>query len=142
MDWILSNAAKRAIVASLVAAEPEDPAAGIWNGAKMGLFQGEFVPNANQVLGDLDVADFTGYALSSAIVWGAAYSEEDGTARTEGASKQFTATDSTVTNSVTGAYIVAADGTTLLATKRYDEAKVMNGVGDAIIEIPEFELSL
>lgn len=102
------------------------------------LFKNNFTPNPDQVLGDLEEADFTGYAASSAVTWGTVFTNSDGFAEVIGSTKQFTATGSAVTNVVYGYYATNAAGDTLYWAERFSTPREMDEGADAIPIVPRY----
>lgn len=111
------------------------------DGVKVGLFQNDFNPTTLTVLADLNPADFHGYALSSAVVWGAPYYDQAGVPTVAGGQKQFTATTPLAGSQVIyGYYLVDGAGTTLIAAARFETPLNILVVGNAIIVVPTLQL--
>lgn len=136
-------AAPVVVVQDLVVAQPQainsltaltvaGPTAGPFNGAKVGLFTNSIVPTPSNVLADFTQADYTGYALSSAVVWTAVEISQDG--RPQAVSQLFTfAPSNAVTpNTVRGIILVDGAGTTLLASSLFSTPVGLNGPTDAL----------
>lgn len=140
LSIVIPSTTMRLIQAGLAAAEPEDPAAGLFNGALIKLFQNDITPTKATALADLHVATFTGYANSSAVVWGAPLTDENGVTTVTGGSKQFTASDGVVPNTIYGWYATNAGGSVLLFSCRYDEPIEINSAADGVVVLPEFNL--
>ena len=100
------------------------------------LYQNDYTPNPDTVLADFTEATFDGYAASTAIVWGATFTNSVNQAETVGDVKQFTATGATTPNLIYGYYLVS--GATLKGGEKFDSPVPVNGVGDAVIVIPRF----
>lgn len=129
---VIPNPQRRAIVDGLTA---EDA---LLNGAIAKLYQNDYQPTPQSVLGDFTVATFAGYASSSAIVWGPAFTDTLDQAQTVGSVKQFNCNASTTPNVIYGYYITSGDGMTLLFAERFAEAQAINGVGDSVVLVPRF----
>lgn len=110
-----------------------------FDGAVLNLFKNNFVPSAGMSLGDLTIADFTGYGPSSTVVWDAAAYLPDGTAIIAGDKKVFTVgATPTVLNTIYGWYLTNAGGTVLLAARRLDTAVVLSGAGQVVEVVPTY----
>lgn len=105
------------------------------------LFQNDINPDRFTTLDDFEEADFSGYAAGSAMTWSNAITDENGISRIFGGAQQFLATATTVTNTVYGWYVVAADGTTLLASERFATPSQVNAIGDGVALVPVFSES-
>lgn len=99
-------------------------------------------PVKDVVVGDLEEADFDGYALSAAVVWGAPFHDVNGNVMSTAQKLQFLCTGSTTPNSVTGAALVKADKSEVYAVDLFldengDPAPVtMDDNGDALDYVP------
>jgi hypothetical protein len=112
---------------------------GLFEGAKVGLFKNDFIPTRTTALADLTVADFTGYALSSAITWGTAYQDPTIGPVVLGSLKVFAAADPiTNSNVIYGYYVVNAAGTALLWAERFAATRIVSAPGDAVPVLPAF----
>jgi hypothetical protein len=95
-------------------------ATAILDGAKVALFQNNLNPDKDTQLADITPADFTGYATSSAVVWGTPGFNLAGDAVVAAGSKQFQAgSPATVANVIYGWYLVDTTGLILLASDRF-----------------------
>src|SRR6185503_17176352 len=95
----------------------------------------EITPSENLELADLTVATFNGYALSSAVVWGTPFINEDNLPQVLGDITQFTAGSGSPSNMpevVQGWYLVDAAGTGLLAAELFDEPVEIAAEGEAV----------
>lgn len=99
-----------------------------------------FVPNGSMTYAEFAAAEanFSGYARSAVVVWGAAFKDDANRGVLMGDSKQFTATAATVGNTVTGYAILDAAGTGLLWAELFDTPRVVDESGDAIIVVPKY----
>lgn len=108
-------------------------------GAKLGLYKDLITPTPNLTLAELPVADYTGYAVSAAVVWNPAVEDSSDEPYLLGASKTFTPGDDVVPNTIRGVYCVNAAGTDLLWV-----ANLANPVsikaGEPLTIIPTFSL--
>lgn len=113
------------------------------DGAKVMLFKNDIVPTKATVLGDLVAADFSGYAISSAVVWGTPFIDANGNATVQAASVQFTQTADTVSNTVHGWGLVGDPGGTpfLAAVERFATPVAMLEAADGLVVDPTFQLS-
>lgn len=116
-------------------------AMGRYDGAVVRLFKNDITPDRTTVLADLTEADFAGYAASSAVVWGAVFSDENDAANVVGGSKQFQASGPvSPAQQIYGYYVTNAAGDTLYWAERFDQPKEVNGAEDAIIVVPGLKL--
>lgn len=113
------------------------------DGAKVMLFQNAIVPDKDTELADLDVATFSGYAVSAAVVWGTPYLDANGVATVQAGSVQFTQSAITVTNTVYGWALVGDPAGTpyLICAERFDSPIAMLEVSDGIVVSPSFQLA-
>lgn len=136
-----SNAELRAILARLVAVAPGAADAGRFNGAKMILFKNDLTPGQATELADLTVPEFTGYAMSAAIVWGAAFTNDLGNAQVVGGTIQFTVTTPFATaETIFGYGVVNAAGDGLLWCERFATPIDISAAGQAIPVVPSYVL--
>jgi hypothetical protein len=90
------------------------------DGALLKLFKNDISPNRETVVGDFTAADFTGYAPSAALVWGAPYALPSGQPIVTAGSVLFQAGNPlTVPGLAYGWYMTNAGGTVLLASLRF-----------------------
>lgn len=129
---VLPNAQRRAVVDGLTA---ED---GLLDGVIAKLYQNDYTPTPQSVLADFTVATFAGYASSSAITWGPAFTDSLDQAQAVGSVKQFNCNASTTPNVIYGYYITSGDGATLIFAERFAEPQAINGVGDSVVLVPRF----
>lgn len=118
-------------------------AEGEWNGALLALIQEleePYTPSSTMTFAGLELAEatFTGYARSTAIVWGTAYADANKRAVLAGGSKQFSATGSAVSNVVTGYAVINAAEDDVLWAELFDEPRLMDENADALIVIPKY----
>lgn len=119
MSFQLTKAAGRTMLTN--AAQAGAGAAGILNGAILGLIAADFAQSDDLVLADLIEAAFTGYARSATVTWGAAYqSGELVMPYMQGDSKVF-GPCTALPETIYGVMYLNAAGNTLLATEKYDE---------------------
>lgn len=129
---ITNVAIRRAILAILVATD------GFLDACKVHLFKNNINLSPSNVVGDFEEANFTGYAVSSVIVWGAPYTAANQFAEVQGGTKQFNATGDTVGNTVYGYYVTDTAGTGLKYAERFDEGIPMTEAGRSIVVNPKF----
>lgn len=110
----------------------------LFDGAKLHLFQDAPAITPEIVIGDLVECDFTGYATSSAIVWGAAhYLPTDLSPVVNGDVKPFTTGDpATLLNTVKGWYVTDGAGTVLLAARQFDAEIILSGPSQGFGVLP------
>lgn len=133
---VVPNALRRAILAELV------DVGNFLDGCCVRMFSNDVSPGPETVIGDLTECTFTGYAASSAIVWGAPYTDTLGVAHVTGGSKQFTQTADTVNNIAYGYYVTTTGGSPALKyAVRFDEPVAFNGPGVAKVVVPDFPYS-
>jgi hypothetical protein len=107
-------------------------------GAVVKLYKNDITPDQTTVLADFDEADFTGYAASAAITWGAAFTDILGLTHLIGDIKTFTLSALTTVNTVYGYYIT--NGADLIAASRFDVAQSMTFIGAVTHVLPTFEV--
>lgn len=110
-----------------------------WDGAKVHLYKAPVAIGPGMVLADFTAvaADFTGYTASAAVVWAAAFYQEDGTPVLTADLKTFTVGSPVVTtNTVYGYYLTDSAGTTLLWARQFDAPVVMGIAGQSLEVIP------
>jgi len=100
------------------------------------LFQNDVTPTRDTVIGDLDIATFTGYTSPAAVVFGDPFINSEGNAEVLGGQVQFTQTGTTITNTVYGYYVTDTAGTKLLAAERFATPRTMDAANKAIIIVP------
>lgn len=127
MSLVITRAAQIAALDN--AGQAAAGAAGVFNGAKLGLIKADFSALDTLALADLEEADFTGYALSAAITWAAAgYSLDADAPLKVGDLKTFTCNGATA-NTIFGMMVVNGAGDTLLATEKFAApVGVVNGI--------------
>lgn len=111
------------------------------NGCKIKLFKSNIVPTPATPLSAFDEADFSGYAVSSAVVWGTPYYQSDGTAIVVGGAKTFTvANPATTPNVVYGYFVVNGAADTLLFSERFSSSVNMATPGQGLTVEPVFSI--
>lgn len=116
-------------------------ATNLLDGVKVILFKNAAALSIYSTLADLIEADFTGYARSSAIVWGTAYVNPNQQAQVTGGSKQFNCSGATVTNTIYGwAIIIDSTVDILVAAELLPQPVTMTGVGNAVVITPYYTL--
>lgn len=110
------------------------------DGAKVGLYQNNIVLGPGTVLADLTVADFTGYALSAAVVWGTPFVDAANKCIVTADEKEFLATSPfTTSNTVYGYYIVDGAGTTLLYAEAFTTPRQITAAFQGLTVLPRFD---
>lgn len=89
------------------------------DGATLGLFKNDVTPNVATVLGDLIIADFSGYAAIVIAAWGAPYVGPGNRVEADGPSQQFNHSGGAVPNDVYGWFLIDTVGGALLALERF-----------------------
>jgi hypothetical protein len=118
MDLVSNKTTDLAILTELTAAD------GVFDGAKIALYQNDVTPTPLTVIGGLTEATYTGYA-QKAIVWAAPSDTAGGTAEVIGTiAAAFRPTATTTGNVIYGLMIVTAGGALLLSA-RLDESRAM-----------------
>jgi hypothetical protein len=111
------------------------------DGVKCGLFKNDYAPTTLTALADLNPADFHGYALSAALVWGVPYYDQSGVATVVSGDQQFTATTPLAGPQIIyGYYIVDGAGAVLIAAARFDTPVNIIIVGNAVVVVPTIQL--
>lgn len=113
----------------------------ILDGVTIKLYQNDFVPGPDSVLGDFTVATFTGYATSAEIAWAGPVNADDGTPELVGQRLIFTATDAAEPNTIYGYYALDSGGA-LLWAERFDEAQNVSIAGDSVIFVPRVSVEM
>jgi len=130
---VIPNSEWNAILTELIAS------GNAWDGSKVHLFKTNVNPSPNMVIADLVEADFTGYAASSAIVWGTPGYLPDGTAAVVGGGKTFTVGSTpSILNTIYGYYVTDSAGTVLLFARKFDAAVVLSAAGQFVIVLPSY----
>lgn len=110
-----------------------------WNGAIVHLYKTLIAITPNLVIGDLDEADFTNYAASSAVVWGAAHYDPLGTPVVAGDAKAFnTGVAPTVFNTIYGYYLTDGAGTKLIFARQFDNPVILTQANQGFEVIPSY----
>lgn len=110
-----------------------------FDGAKIKLWHNDYVPTKDSVIADFTICDFTGYATSSAIVWGGPLLNGDGEPVILSDLKLFTGgTPFTVSNTVYGYMVTDGAGTKLLWSERFDNAIIVAATGQTVPVIASF----
>jgi hypothetical protein len=99
----------------------------------VGLFQNNIVPNLTTTLGDLTVADFTGYAPVTVTAWDATHLDPiTGEPVIESTTPLvFTQTGTTIVNTIYGLYLEDGSGN-LLSAEKFDTPIQMDTTGKQI----------
>lgn len=111
---------------------------GPYDGAVVRLFKNDIEPHAGMLLADLTEADFSGYAASSEIVWGPAFTNSANEAVVVGDTKQFNHSGGATANTVYGYYVTNTAGTVLHFAERRNPVETMSKSGDAVLVVPKF----
>jgi hypothetical protein len=109
-------------------------------GAVLHLSVTNFTPNQNTVLADFTEATFTGYAPSSAVVWGAPFLDAAGDAVSVGSAKTFVQTGVGVVNIVYTWYLETALGA-YLCGGALDTPVNFAAMGDGVTLVPTFKFT-
>ena len=132
-DMVSNNLGELAALADVVA--------GDLDGALVALWKNNITPSRNSTLADLGEADYTGYAASAAVVWGAPFLNANGDGQVVGGNKQFQPTGTTTTCEVYGYWLEPTAGSTtpVLAVK-FSSPVPMTGPLSALIVTPSFTM--
>jgi len=106
-------------------------------GAILHLSTTDIIPDQDTELADFTECDFTGYAASSAIVWGSAYLDATGNGTSAGTAKTFVATGSTITNIAYTYYVTTALGAYLFGGRLLVPVNFAEA-GDGVTLLPTF----
>lgn len=113
---------------------------GPFNAAVVKLFQNDYTPTVDSVVGDFTEADYTGYAASAAIVWGAPFIDPVAGPLVLGDLKSFPASGPfTVPNDIFGFWIESSGGD-LLWAERFDTPVTIANATDNVVIVPQFGL--
>lgn len=113
--------------------------ADVLDGGEMVLFSNDITPTVNTIIGDLTIANFTGYADVTLTTYSAPYLTADENAAVLAPLAQFnTAAPYTVANSIYGFAIKDVDGALVLAGRFPDAPIEMAGAGDHIAALIEY----
>lgn len=133
---IIPNASSLAILQELIAT------GNLLDGVKLRLFQNDFTPVPASVLADFTIATFTGFATSTAVVWGTPYYQQDGTPNVAGDLKTFAAgSPLTVTNVIYGWYLIDGAASVWLAAYRFDQPIPVSIPLQAIPVVPSYPMT-
>lgn len=95
------------------------------------LYQNDYTPGASTVVGDLDVADFSGYAQKVVADLLPAYISPDGGAAAQIATQQWDHSGGATANTIYGAFVRNAGGD-LISVVRFTAPVAMAALGDSI----------
>lgn len=110
-----------------------------WAGAKVALFKNNYTPLPSDPLANFEAADFSGYAVSAAIVWGTPFYLPDGTPCVTSDLKVFTVGASpTVFNTIYGYLVQNSGGTDWLFARKFDTPIVLSQEAQAIEVLASF----
>lgn len=131
---VIPKTARKEFLAALTAES------GLLDGALLKLYKTPVGSSEEISLAGLTECDFTGYAASSAIEWGAVGLDSLNNAFVMGDRKEFVPSGTAVTNTVHGAYIVNGAGTKLLALLPFDEPQYATSTDSVISVVPRLQL--
>lgn len=115
----------------------------LWDGAVVMPFKNNVALGPATVIGDLNECDFTGYAVSSAVVWGDPGYLPDGTAIVTGDAKVFRVGASpTVLNTVYGWALVNAAKDVLYFARKFESPVVLSTAGQIFAVLPAYPVYL
>lgn len=138
MNAVWNRAILKKVMEDMVDAGPV--AAGILDGATVRLIKEDFTPDAELALGDVTLADFTGYATSTAIVWASAALDSDtGLYRVNGDAKIFSCSGATL-NNIFGVALATGEGTPRLILSEKFTAPVALPNGGSLVILPTIAL--
>lgn len=112
---------------------------GVLDTAKIHLFKNDILPGPGTLVSQLDEADYTGYAASAAINWGAPFINANGQGEVVGPGHQFQPTGTAVANTIYGYWIMPTVASTApIKIVRFAEPVNLTGPADALIVEPNF----
>jgi len=135
---LIQSDAELRVVLDLLTVDGATP--GPYDAAIVALFQNDFFPNANQVVGDFTEADFDGYAQSTAAVWGDAITDVAGETAVYADTKQFTATGGVTTNTIYGYYVLDSTATKVLWAERFEDPVIVTAAGQGVVVVPKYAM--
>jgi hypothetical protein len=115
-------------------------AAGEYKTLKMMLFKNDYTPTPLTGIGDLTEADFGGYALMSALDFGAPFQNPDGYPEMDLPSQQWNSDGTAPSNNVYGYYVTTAGGDLLYAERFADAPIPMIDATNGIVVLSRFVL--
>lgn len=129
------NAISLEMIAALIAASAE------LDGVKVHLYKNNLAPTVNSVVADFVAADFTGYGVSSAVVWGTPGISQSGVPLVLGDVKEFLSTfPFTVPNTVYGYYVTNTAGSKLLFAEKFETPQIISTGNQQIIVVPAWSM--
>lgn len=112
--------------------------AGPLDGAKVGLYTNEITLNKDLVYADLEQPTFTGYAASTAVVWGDSYVTQDDRVLLTGDAKKFECTGGTPSDTVRGYFLYTgtAPNEVLLMAEEFENPVFISEVSNGVTVVP------
>jgi hypothetical protein len=107
------------------------PPAGHYAGAVIGLYKAPVTPQPRMDVDDLQEADYTGYARSSAIVWSPIGQDSQDRAIVISDQKLFKPTGTAITNTIYGYFLILPAGP-LLEVVPFENPRVLDESGDLL----------
>jgi hypothetical protein len=111
---------------------------GVLNGAKVHLYQNNYIPSKSSALADFTECTYAGYAAQSAGTWGAPYVGVDGLPHVTCPSLQFQSTDGVTPNVAYGVYVTNAGSTVLLFSGLFDQPVPMIDATTGLVYEPDY----
>lgn len=108
-------------------------------GAKLKLFTNDVDPGKAAVIGDFDLATFTGSAPIAVATWGEVFTDVQGNANALGSLCQWDY-DSGAAETVYGVVLTNA-GDALIGYSRLAQSKLMNDTSDSLAIVPKISCS-
>lgn len=134
--YVQNKATLLAIINALIA---ED---GLYDGAKIGVFQNDVYPTVNSVIGDLTISTFNGITAYTAITWGTAFLNAQSQAEVLGQLVNFLTTSApTLPITAYGYAIVNADNSALFLAERFATPFIFNASGQYLGIVPRVMFS-
>jgi hypothetical protein len=107
-------------------------------GAKLGLFTNALMLSSQMLLADLVIPTYPGYA-AVAVTWSSVFRKQNRGYATQSQLAEFQMDDDTTPTTVVGAFVVAADNTTLLWAELFDTPVQLVTADDAVVYTAEME---
>lgn len=141
---VLTRAALENLVTLAITADGVATPKSMFYGMKVGLIKDPISPDIDTVLADITplIANYTGYALSSGLTWGAVFDTIDGqmiSSRTNYTTYQ--PSDGATPNVILGAYAVDNAGTDLISVENFNIPISLVDENDAFQYAYTFSLS-
>lgn len=132
---IINSVAMRSILTELI------DTGNVLDAVELRLWSNDINPSITDNWATYVEATFSGYAMFTPVVWGAAFTDVDGVSKVAGGCHQFTQSAITVTGTVYGwAITQGTSPVVLIAAERLTTPVVMDAIGRAVIVHPTVPL--